>query len=247
MKKILFRIVGAVVLLVIVALVVVFFSLNSIVKKGVETVGPQLTKVQIRLEKASLSPFSGRGQLTGLFVGNPEGFKTPSAIQIGDIKIGLQPSSVMADTVVIDLINIQAPEITLEESMQGSNLQKILDNLSSGSSGAEKPKAEQPEKKSEKRFCVKDVLIQGGKVKFSATVLQGKVLPVNLPEIHLQQIGTPEKGVTAGELSTEIMKNLVASATKVAKEALLNGGNLGKDTLDKATDAAKGLKNLLPK
>ena len=104
-----------------------------------------------------------------------------------------------------------------------------------------------PSESPEKRFCVKDVLIQGGKLKFSATALQGKILPVNLPEIRLQNIGTPEKGVTAGELSTEIMKNVVASATKVGKEALLNAGNLGKDTLDKATDAAKGLKNLLPK
>jgi hypothetical protein len=130
----------------------------------------------------------------------------------------------------------------------GSNLEKILANLSSGSGGGpETPKTEKPEKKSEKRFCVKDILIQGGKVKFSTTVLQGKILPVDLPEVHLQNIGTPEKGVTAAELSTEILKVVVAKASQVAKDALAsNLKGVGKENLDKATEAAKGqLKNFL--
>ncbi len=121
MKKIMFRVVTVLVILVILGLAVVFLSLNSLVKKGVETVGPKLTKTEIRLKNASLSPFSGNGQLTGLFVGNPEGFKAPSAIQVGDISVGLQPSSVLSDKVIIDKVNIQGPEITLEGSLSGNN------------------------------------------------------------------------------------------------------------------------------
>src|ERR1043165_6006064 len=90
MKKLVIRIALGVVILVIVALVVVFFSLNTIVKKGVETVGPKLTQVDMRLKAAELSPLSGNGRLTGLFVGNPQGYQTPSAIQVGDIKVGLR-------------------------------------------------------------------------------------------------------------------------------------------------------------
>src|SRR5204863_1175523 len=114
MKKLILRIALGVVILVIVALVVVFFSLNSIVKRGVETVGPKLTQVDMRLKAAELSPLSGNGRLTGLFVGNPQGYQTPSAIQVGDIKVGLQISSVMSDTLVVDQVNIQAPELTFE-------------------------------------------------------------------------------------------------------------------------------------
>src|SRR5437899_6734274 len=111
MKKLIVRIViGAIVLLVI-GLVVVFFSLNSIVKKGVETVGPKLTKVEVRLGGAKLSPLSGHGRLTELFVGNPEGYKAPAAIKVGDIKLGVEPSSVLSETLVVDEVNIQAPEI----------------------------------------------------------------------------------------------------------------------------------------
>ena len=108
MKKLIVRILIGVVALVLVALVVIFFSLNSIVKKGVETVGPKLTKVDVRLGSAKLSPFSGSGQLTKLFVGNPEGYKTPSAIQVGDVKMGVEVGSLFSNTLAVDEVNIQA-------------------------------------------------------------------------------------------------------------------------------------------
>src|SRR5258707_15050984 len=111
MKKLLFRVGLIVALLLMVGLVVAFFSLNSIVKKGVETLGPQMTKVEVRLGSADISPLSGSGRLKKLFVGNPEGYKTPSAIQIGSVKVAVKVGSVLSDTIVVDEINIQAPEI----------------------------------------------------------------------------------------------------------------------------------------
>src|SRR5580765_941829 len=117
MKKLVIRIILVAVVLILVALAVVFFSLNSIVTKGVETMGPKLTGVQVRLGSAKLSPLSGQGQLTGLFVGNPEGYKALSAIKVGDIKVEVQPSSVLSDTLVVDEVNIQAPEITFEGTL----------------------------------------------------------------------------------------------------------------------------------
>src|SRR5579883_3150169 len=105
MKKILARIAIAVVVLILAALLVVFFSLNSIVKKGVETVGPMITKTEVKLGSADISPFSGGGRLTKLFVGNPEGFKAPSAMEFGDIKVGVQVSSLTSAVIVVNEVN----------------------------------------------------------------------------------------------------------------------------------------------
>src|ERR1700676_3221633 len=102
MKKIIIGILVAVFALVLVALLVVFFSLNSIVKKGVETVGPIITKVDVKLGSASISPFSGSGELSKLFVGNPEGYKSPSAMQVEDMKLGVSIGSVMSDVIVVN-------------------------------------------------------------------------------------------------------------------------------------------------
>jgi len=243
MKKLILKILAGVVVLIIVALVAIFFSLNSIVKKGVETVGPQLAKVDVQLKRASLSPMSGKGQLTGLVIGNPEGYKTPSAISVGDVKMALEVSSVFSDTVVVDSVNIQAPEVTLEGSLTGgNNLSKILSNLEAATGGGVKTeKTESAE--SQKKFIVKDLLIQDGKVHLSATALGGKAYTVPLPVVHLQDIGTSEKGVSAAELSKKIMQSLLANVLKAAQENLSAKDleNMGKGTLDKATQGLKDL------
>src|ERR1043166_4876112 len=167
MKKLIGRIVGGVVALLVIVLVVIFFSLNSIVKKGVETIGPRLTKVDVRLGSAQLSPLSGNGRLTALFVGNPEGYKTPSAIKVDDIKMGLQVGSVLSDTLVVNELNVQKPEITFDGTLTGNNLGKILANIEA-SAGSDKAAS-----KSEKKYVVKDVVVKGGIINVSITTPLG--------------------------------------------------------------------------
>jgi len=252
MKKLFLRIgLGGVVLIALV-LVVVFFSLNSIVKKGVETLGPEMTRVDVRLGSADISPFSGGGRLSKLFVGNPEGFKTPSAIQMGDIKVGVKVSSVLKDVIVINEINIQAPEITLEGGLSGNNLSKILDNVS-GADEKQKAAPAATGAKKEKKFCVKELVIDGGKINLSLdmSILGGKSATIPLPSIHLQNIGTEDNGVTAAELVKDIMKPLLDGVLDAAKKEIASGGkgleNLGKGGVNDAKKAVGGVIDLFKK
>ena len=63
-----------------------------LVKKGVEKVGPQITKTEMKLDKVSISILSGSGALHGFTLGNPEGYKTPSAIKFGEASVGVRPT-----------------------------------------------------------------------------------------------------------------------------------------------------------
>ena len=248
MKKWIVRIVLGLVVILIVLAAGSFLMLNSLVKTGFETIGPQITKVDMHLGSAKVSPFSGNCQLTDLIVGNPEGFKTPSAIKVGDIKVAMSVSSVFSDVVQVDEVNIQAPEITFEGSFSGSNLGKILDNLKASSAGEEKPEQKAEKTKPGKNIYIKDVLITGGKINVSMTMLGGKVIPVPLPTLHLQGIGTKEMGVTMAEASRQIMQALLASTTKAAQEAVGGLGtglkDIGGGTKDGASKAVEGLKGL---
>lgn len=250
MKKIIIRIGLAVIAVVIVALLVVFFSLDSIVKKGVETMGPEMTKVDVRLGSAKISPIGGSGELSKLFVGNPEGYKTPSAIELGDIKLGVKIGSVLSDIVVINELNLQAPQITLEGNLPGkNNLSTILNNVSAygGNGNQQKPAPAAPSaKKSQKKFIVKDIVIDGGKINLNISGLGQHISePLSLPSIHLQNIGTAENGVTADQLVKAILEPLLATATETAAKNIGNLKNLGKNGTDEINNAAKGLKNLI--
>ena len=245
MKKWVLRIVIVGIVLAVIVVGALFYFLNDIVKSGVETAGPQLTKGPLRLAKANLSPFSGMARMTGLFVGNPEGWKSDSAIKVGDVKVALNVRSALSDTVIIDTIHIEAPEITYETALTGSNLGKILENIEAFAGGGGKP-AETTSSTSSKKFRVKDIQIHGAKVHLSAL---GRQITVPLAEIRVQNVGTDGNAATMGELAQAIIKPLLASVTKAAAEAatgLTQGAtHLGKGALTNQLDkAAGGLKDL---
>src|SRR5437870_11843405 len=93
------RAVIAVLVLLVLAVGLSIYFLGSIAKKGVETVGPQITGTEIKLDSATLSLLSGSGKLKGLLVGNREGFKTESAITVGSVSVGAVTGSAFCGTV----------------------------------------------------------------------------------------------------------------------------------------------------
>jgi hypothetical protein len=249
MKKIIVRIVTVIVVLIVLGLVVVFFSLNSIVKKGVDTIGPKLTQTDVTLGAAEISPFSGGGRLTKLFVGNPKDYKSASAFQLGDIKVSVVLGSVMSDTIVVNELNIQSAEVTLEGTLSKNNLTEIMNNIDSANSNPEASSTTSPNKPA-KKFIVKDLVVDGTKANLvlNLPVIGSKTLSITVPPIHLQNIGQAEGGVTAAQLVQAIMKPLLADITKSAMEEVtkLTGSvqDLGKKGAAQLEEGKKKLSNL---
>src|SRR5664279_4797003 len=142
MKKLFIRLLIALVVVVILAVLAVGLFLDGAIKRGVETFGPRLTKVDIKLRSVHLSLLSGAGTFKGLAVGNPEGFKMPSAINIGEATLALKPGSLLSDKLIIKTINVQAPEITFETDLRHNNLNKIVSNLQEAGGGGRKEAAQ---------------------------------------------------------------------------------------------------------
>jgi hypothetical protein len=62
-------------ILVVLEILAVGLSLNTTIKKVVETLGTQITKVDIKLAGGNLFLFSGSGSNKGLVIGNPAGYR----------------------------------------------------------------------------------------------------------------------------------------------------------------------------
>jgi len=214
-----------------VALVAGYFFLGSIVKTGVEKVGPRVTKTDVKLKTATLSLFSGSGELKNFVVANPEGYKTPSAIQVGSVAVSVQPGSVMSGKVIVHSIKMIAPEITFEGTLSGNNLSKLLDNIK-GSSEQDK-QAPKEQKSSSKKLQVDDFLLTGAKVNLSTTLLGGRSATISIPEIHITNLGQGTDGITAAELAERVFSEITQKTIAAVTSEI---GNLGKG----ATDLIKG-------
>ncbi len=247
---------GVVVLGVVLAVVFV----NSLVKKGVETVGPQITKVEMRLASANISVFSGKGTLKGMFIGNPEGYKTPSAMEFAESTLAVKPGSLMSDKIVVQEVKVIGPVITLEGNLQGNNLSKILDNVKAVAGGSgEKPEAKPAESKPSqgpsKKLQVDDLLISGAKVNVTLTMMGGKTTTVAIPDIHLTGLGSGPDGISAASLTEKLVQEILNGAIKAAGPALADFGknatdavkNLGDGNLKDAEKTLKGVGDLFKK
>jgi uncharacterized protein involved in outer membrane biogenesis len=235
MKKLLIRLLIALGALIIIVIVAISLFLNAALKRGIETVGPMLTKVQVKLDSVSLSLLSGSGKLKGLVVGNPEGYKTPSAIEVRNARIELQPGSVFADKVVVKSIHVEAPEITFETDVKGNNLNKIIANLQASTGGTQAAATEpSKEKKTGKKLEVDDFLISGAKLHVAVSTLGGRSATVALPEIHLVDLGKGPEGITAAELTQRVLQ-------AIEKEAIQASSGAVADLSKQAAGLTKGM------
>lgn len=251
MKKLLIRIVIVMVVILVVAVLAIGFFLDGAVKKGVETFGPDLTKVTVKLDSVSLSILSGSGSIKGLLVGNPEGFQTPHAIKVGKASLAIAPGSVFSDKVVIKSIRIEAPEINYETGLAGGdNLHKILDNVTAAAGGG--AASTNASGKPAKKLQVDEFLITGAKVSVSVKGTGGAAVPIILPDIHLSNLGQGPEGITPAELtkkivaqvSTDVAKASVKVVADIGKGAVKAVENIGKDPAGAAGKAAKSIGNL---
>jgi hypothetical protein len=242
-KKILLGLGLAALVLVVVGVIVAAVFLDGIVKTGVETVGPQIVKVPITLGEVHIGLFTGSANVKGLVVGNPEGYKTPSAISVGLAEVGVNPASILSDKIVIRSVHVKSPEITFEGNPLGkNNLGDIMENVNAIAKSGGPPATKTDTKagaKPAQKIEVDDFLITGAKVHVSLTGLGGKEMNLPLPDIHLTNLGRGGDGLTPADLTRAVMSAITSATIKAVASAATDLGkgveNLGKDA-GKAAD-----------
>ena len=239
-KRLSYIAIGVVVLLVG-GLGVLYMSLNRVIRSAVETYGPQATKSEITLGSVNVSPFSGNASLSNLVVGNPQGFKTPSAFKLGAMRMSLDVRSLLSDRVSIREIVITAPEVTYEPGPGGSNLavlQKNVDAYTGGGGPAPSPGAQ----KGGKAVTIHRLRIEKATLNVSAIPLKGEPLTLALPDIELKDIGKGGQGASLADVLERVLEEVNRQAAKAVANVDLKGlAEKAKKEAEGAAGAAGGI------
>jgi hypothetical protein len=201
--------------------ILLYFSLDSIVKKGIESVGPLITDVEVTVSQADLSPLSGVCQLLNFKVRNPEGYDTEHVFFCESIKVDLKPKTIFDDKTVINQINIRGAEITFEGGLQKNNIQVILENIEKN---LEKFSKEE-DSGVNKKLQIDELLTTETKLNLSLPLMGSKTISTSLPDIQLRDLGTGSDGITAGEFIRRVTEQLRDRVLITTKE---KAGDLGK-------------------
>jgi hypothetical protein len=215
MKKLLVRLVLAVVVLVVVAGVVGYLWLDTIAKEAVQRGGTYAMGVDTTVDKVSLRPFAGQLQMQGLNVANPKGFNGAHLMQTGTFELELVPGSLMDKTIVLKKFELDGLDMYIDQQMPRSNISVIMDNLKK--LGDEKPKDQKPSEG--KNYRVDLITIRN--VVAHVKVLVGPELTIKIPEIQLKNVtGDNAAGVALPVLVARILPAIVAAVLESGKGVL---------------------------
>ena len=230
--------------LVLVLAVFLFVSFNSMLRVGFERVAPKLTGTGVSVEGVSVSPMSGQGEIRGLVVRNPPGFRSESAFRLTETRIRLVPMSFFTEKVLIREILIDGPAITYEAGSPDSNLGRIRKNAEAFVEAAAPSPAKTPAPpKKELRFEITRLVVKNARVNLRAGIPGATPVEIGLPEIRLENLGRGTPGVTAGEAAAHLLSALTI---EIARRAVIEPG-MGTVTEQLRKKGFRGFKRLMGK
>lgn len=247
MKKWIFIGAGALIVIIIIVLIVGLSNLGPMIKSAVNTYGPGMTKTEVRIGDVKVSLFSAEAELKDFYLGNPKGFKSPHAMKVRSIKVDINEKSLTGDTIVIDRIEVVAPEITYEKISGTDNFKAILNNVNEAV-GMDKTQSKKQAGKKDggKKILIKNFIVKDGKVGLVMPILGGKTLNAPLPDIHLKDLGKKKGGASPAEIFKEAFDSLYQKITSPAVTDIFNKGlkSLGANIEDIGDKGKKGLETV---
>ena len=244
MKKVLIG-VGVLIVIIVIVLIVGLSKLGPIIKTAVNTYGPKITKTNVSLADVGVSLLGGEVKIKGFVLGNPKGFSSPDAVKVGSIYVKVDEKSLTGNTIIIDKIEVIAPEITYERSASRDNFKQILENVQ-GSTPSGKTTSEQKpaETGGGKKIIIRDFILKDGKVDLATSLLAGQSVSAQLPEIRLKDLGQDKGGATPaqvfGQVFDAIYKQISSpQITQALNDKLKSLSGQARQDLEKAGENMK--------
>jgi uncharacterized protein involved in outer membrane biogenesis len=246
MKKIVI-IGGALIIIVIILIVMGLSNLGPIIKDAVNKYGPQITKTEVTLKDVGISIFSAEATLKDFRLGNPKGFKSPHAVSVGKVHVDVDETSLMGDTIIIDKIEMVAPEIIYERGLKTDNFKSLLNNVHSTAKEERATEEKSGDSAGGKKLIIKDFIMSNAKLSLAVTMADVRSVDAEIPDIRLKDLGVEEGGIPPAEAFELILAALYKTVTSpgisnALKESLKNLGadikGAGKDIEKQAKTAA---------
>ena len=219
----------------------VFNYVDVVVKLALEHWGPAVIGAPVSVGEVQISPQSGRGAIRNLEIGNPGGFSSKRSAHFGEIRVAVDPATLLDRLIVIHEIAVEAPQITYEKGGKVANLDVIQSSIDAyvkrataagdGAAGGGKASVK-------RRFVIEKLTIRGGRVLMTTAGLKGQGVSFELPEVQLRDVGKGKGGVTASEAAALVASTL---QNKIAQKVLTNVDLLRRGGVEGAVDALKGL------
>lgn len=210
------RIAIVVVLLIIISLLVVYFSLNSIVRSVIERQATASLGVQTTLGSAQLAIFGGSVKLNQLDVSSPPKFSAPSLFTLDDVGVNVQYGQLTSTPIHITKIVIDHPTLVIEQADLKLNLQALM------SQPSQTPQTSGGQPSQPIKLIIDELDLNSAQVTFRPGIpgLTDSVT-VQIPSLTLKNIGNADGNGNGEAIKEVVVQTATALAAKGADAANL--------------------------
>ena len=236
--KLLLKIVAGLLVLLLVVAIAGWIWIDSIAKKAVVEGMEYALGVESSLDDMSVSLLKGTVGMDGLEAGKVKGYeKGPWTFRIEKIRLGVNPGSLMEDTIVVNEFIVDGLDLHWVMKNRTSNINALIEYMNEKFKSPDAPPAEDG-----KKVQVDKIVFRNIAVHFYVEIIPGQFdeTTVEIDEIILDDVSS-EEGVTIDQIVVRILPKLIPSLIEAAgKRGLklpggilkgLGGGieNLGKN------------------
>ena len=207
--------------LIVILFLIITFSLDQIVKSGIESYGSEMTGTEVRVESVSISPISGKGTINGLTIANPDDFEGESMMSINELSISLDVLSLLSDEILIHEIIVRESGFYVEQSVAGNNVLKIMDNID----------AVADSESAESNMIIERFYMENAEIFVGSTIGEDVEASYVVESLELRDIGRENENNNAIQTVAFLADEI---ADEVLSEAVKNG-------FERIRDAVRGL------
>lgn len=100
--------------------------LGIFIAGAVRTIAPQVLGVPVKIERVTMSAISGKVEVRGFEIGNPEGFDTPYLLHADQLLVDVNLRELIRGNNHIEEIRVIAPKVWYHRKLTESNVSALL-------------------------------------------------------------------------------------------------------------------------
>ena len=195
--------------LIFIAALIVYFSLNGIVRSTVQKQTTSSLNLDTSVGGANVSLIGTSLGLDDIQIASPQGFSAPKMFTLGGVKVDVSLGQLRADPIHVASINIKQPTLVIEQSGGKFNFQALMGQESKAP----------PDNKEPIKLIIDQLTVSDSKVILRPGIPGiANEIPLNIPTLEMKGVGSGE-GNQNGAAIKEIVMDVVTALTAKASES----------------------------
>lgn len=233
----LWKLLAGIVILVVILVIALYLTIDSIAKAGIEKGGTYALGVNTKADSVGVSLLGGSLGVGGLTIDNPKGYKGPLLLKSGRLDVDVNTGTLFSQVIEIPRIEMDDLELSIEPRAGGNNVSDVIQHIESlGSKG---------KTEGGRRVKIGTILLKNvtAKVQLLAGGGDASTITVNIPELELKNVTEGnQNGILVSDVMARVFPAIVAGILEKGKGIIPVdlAGQMGKDIAGAAKTLGEG-------